>query len=426
MNRHIWLVLNLIFLISTKLYSQTINKIYIEGLKRTKESVILREIIFQEGEQLTDEQINESLIRLKNTQIFSSVDIKLHELEDDYVDIYIYIIEKWTTIPIMKAGGGGGINYLTIGTFDTNLMGNFIELGGQYERLGNTNSGVFWFRNPRFLDKRITLGSELWFLTRNKQLYDSNADGSGGYTNLRNRVHIFADNTLTNKIKLGLGIDYTDDSYSEDAIGDSTYKENLKLGLRLPEGSKYLQLYHDGGLGRLKYENHLVHGGILNYKLSYGIPLSNNDPFYKYYLSPMFFYKLPGRWGNPGIKLTFAESSSNLPQFQNYIGGLDAVRGYYHEQFLTKSYWQLNAEYRIESIKTKWFVLQHVIFVDVGNTGKTVSEAIFSDEKTFIGYGTGLRFISPQIYRLNVRLDYGWTEGRQGPGGFSFGLQHFF
>lgn len=426
MNKKQLIALYLIFFICINLYSQTVNRIHIKGLNRTNESVILTEILFREGEKLVDGQINESLIRLRNTQLFSSVDITFLDLGNDHIDMYISVLEKWTTIPIIKAGGGGGINYLTIGAYDINLMGNFLELGGQYERLGNTNSGVLWFRNPRFLGKKISLGSDIWYLTRNKQLYDSSANENGGYTHLRNRIHIFADKSFTNTIKLGLGIDYTHDNYSEIALEDNTYIQNLSLGLTLPEGSKFLQLYHNGGIGRLNYDNHLVQGAILNYKISYGVPISNHKPFYKYYLSPTAFYRLPGRLGNPGIKLTFAESSSDMPQFQNYIGGLDAVRGYHHEQFLTKSYWQLNAEYRIESIKLEWFILQHVIFIDVGNTGRTVLDAILSDEKAFIGYGTGLRFISPKIYRLNIRLDYAWTNGRVGPGGFSFGLQHFF
>ena len=115
MRKDLLIVLVLGVCLVTDLTSQTVNKIHIEGLSRTRESVVLREVLFKEGEVLEEGQVDESLIRLRNTQLFSSVDIAVQPLENDQVDLQISVQEKWTTIPIFKAGGGGGINYLTIG-----------------------------------------------------------------------------------------------------------------------------------------------------------------------------------------------------------------------------------------------------------------------------------------------------------------------
>ena len=143
-------------------------------------------------------------------------------------------------------------------------------------------------------------------------------------------------------------------------------------------------------------------------------------------LSHKFFHLLPRFWGNIGVHGVVGQSTSESPAFQYYIGGLDAVRGYYDGQFLSQAFWRLNLEYRVASIQTPWFVLQHVFFSDVGNIGSDVYRAVTSERDPFVGYGFGVRLISPRVHRFNVRLDYGWVAGRDGPGGVSFGFQHFF
>ena len=388
---------------------------------------MLRELPFSRGEMFTPEMEKESLTRLRNLLLFSEVNIGSEILNDGSILITITVKEKWTIIPIFKAGGGGGINYLTIGSYDINVLGQYLELGTQYERLGNTNSGVFWFRNPRFLDKRLKLSADIWQLSRNHLLYDEEAELSGGYTNRRSRAHIYLEKEWRPALLVGLGVDFTEDSYSQDDLESDARLQNQINALTLPDGSSQLGTYISTQLGQLNYNNYLVEGVSLNLKLHYGFGLNKqSDDFVQKEIILKGFYLFPTGFGNIGAQLTMAESSSEDPHFQYYVGGLDAVRGYYHGQFLTPAYWKINGEYRLESIKSEWLVLQHIFFTDIGNPGENISASLASRESPFIGYGVGLRLISPRVYRFNVRLDYGFVAGRDGPGGFSFGFQQFF
>lgn len=423
-------VVAITFAYTSMIYGQSdlvVDRIEIEGLWRTRPVVVLRELLFEPEDVLREEAIAESTVRLRNLQLFSEVAIDVTEMENRRALVTIRVVEKWTIIPIFKAGGGGGVNFLTIGAFDVNTFGRYLELGGQYERLGQTNSGVLWFRDPRFLGRRLRVGGDFWSLARNRRLYDQDAELTGGYTHSRLRAHLFFDRELNPHLTAGGGIDLTSDSYSREDLEQDARDRSIANGLPLPDGESHISPYLTLHLGRLNFDNYLVAGNLTEIRLAYGIALDDSSENHVMgELSQRFFFLLPRFWGNIGVQGVLGQSTSNSPAFQYYIGGLDAVRGYFDGQFLSPAFWRLNLEYRVASIQTEWFVLQHVFFSDVGNIGDDLYLALSSDEHPFVGYGLGVRLISPRVHRFNVRFDYALVTGRDGPGGISFGFQHFF
>ena len=87
---------------------KVIGSLTIQGLQKTKETVVTTELLFREGEVLNSEILAESLQRLRNIQIFSKVSMTATPLANDRVEISIECQESWTLIPIVKVGGGGG------------------------------------------------------------------------------------------------------------------------------------------------------------------------------------------------------------------------------------------------------------------------------------------------------------------------------
>lgn len=392
-----------------------VTNIEINGLWRTREEIVYRELMFDKNSVVTDSQISESIKNLQNLLLFSSVSIE-KIIKEDELTIQINLIEKWTVIPIFKAGGGGGINYLNIGAYDINSFGRYLELGGQYERLGDTNSGVIWFRYPKIFNTTIKLGGDLWYNNKNHLTY-SGLENIGGYSHNKIRSHLFLEYRYTNSIMFAGGLDFNHDNYSEETLPQDILIQNRSNSKTLPESSTHLIPYIYLVLGELNYKNHLINGIHWECKISPGISLLEEN-FVKLESRLHYFKLLPKRCGNIGFQLKTAYSTSEFIHNIFYLGGLDAIRGFYHEQFLTDRYLQLNLEYRLESIKTEWFVLQHVLFTDLGYVGES--------HQPYISYGTGIRLISPRVYRLNVRLDYSFVYSETGPGGLSFGLQHFF
>ena len=81
-----------------------IDYISIEGNKRTKSSVILRELLFEQGDSIYNNQIERSIQRSKenliNTSLFNYVTIIFLKQSDNKINISISVEERWYTWPI--------------------------------------------------------------------------------------------------------------------------------------------------------------------------------------------------------------------------------------------------------------------------------------------------------------------------------------
>ena len=86
------------------LYAQEveIRNLYIEGLKKTKESVVLRELSFKVGEKVTLDEVPlilaESKQNLQNQWLFNFIEF-IPTLENQQLDIKLKVIERWYVWP---------------------------------------------------------------------------------------------------------------------------------------------------------------------------------------------------------------------------------------------------------------------------------------------------------------------------------------
>ncbi|HNP19297.1 MAG TPA: BamA/TamA family outer membrane protein [Fulvivirga sp.] len=81
----------------------TIDAIFIVGNKRTKPSIILREMSVMKGDTYTESSLADILVLDKNkllsTRLFVTVDISILHLSDTQVDIVVNVSERWYTFP---------------------------------------------------------------------------------------------------------------------------------------------------------------------------------------------------------------------------------------------------------------------------------------------------------------------------------------
>ncbi|TFH20077.1 MAG: hypothetical protein E4H10_17085, partial [Bacteroidia bacterium] len=81
-----------------------INEIHIQGNKITKDHVILRELIFSEGDTVLKMQLLPSLQRSKdnllNLALFNFVNFGITHLGENRIDVNIEVIERWYIWPI--------------------------------------------------------------------------------------------------------------------------------------------------------------------------------------------------------------------------------------------------------------------------------------------------------------------------------------
>ncbi|MGZ5282479.1 MAG: POTRA domain-containing protein [Bacteroidia bacterium] len=168
--------------------------IYIEGNKVTKPEVILREITLHEGDSLykylLKNALAQSQIQLLNTSLFNSASVKDSFVDENTIDIYVNVTERWYLVPSFEfALADRNFNewwqdkqlYRTtfgFGLTHYNFRGRNQRLGAEVV-LGWRESLLLRYKIP-YLNKKKTLGlstvafyqrgHEVGFITLNNQL----------------------------------------------------------------------------------------------------------------------------------------------------------------------------------------------------------------------------------------------------------------
>jgi hypothetical protein len=100
--------------------------VQISGNEKTSTQFIEMELGLSDKEGFCENQIREKIYRLKRTGLFSKVEYTItRQNQNDLAELRIAVIEKWTTIPILKLNSGGGVSQYTLGAYDPNGQHNF-------------------------------------------------------------------------------------------------------------------------------------------------------------------------------------------------------------------------------------------------------------------------------------------------------------
>ena len=405
--------------------SLVVKKIIVLGAVRTQSSVIIREVGIAEGSETTIVKIEEGIQRLKNTQLFSEV---VYTVADDVLQISV--VDRWTLIPIAKFSSGGGVNQLIIGAYDANLSGRFYETGAQYERLGEANSGVFWFKNPRLFGERVGLDFQAWNTNRLRTKYEqSGLDPvvKKGFLLSREKYYVALNKEVTREFDVGATIEYNGDSFSERYVEDEIKLKTSAAG-GLPVNTNLLFVGIRSKYGLVNYDSWRVSGKDIELGIRRGDPTRSMNPKNKVkgfeafdlklrYFIPIFADQTIAWRGMIGT------TNTQIIQYWNYFGGLADIRGFVDNRFAGRSYWLSNLEYRIAFFQRNWLVLQQVTFYDSLSAAEDYRDL---NSASAASAGIGIRIIAPTVYRLVARIDFAKPLVKRDAIPVSFGVQQFF
>jgi outer membrane protein assembly factor BamA len=409
-----------------------IDAITFDGLGRTKRFVVRRELIVDENQIASVEDIEESVQRIRNTDLFRKVRYELVEQQGgasegdpregvERVVLAITLDEKWTTLPIANFSRGGGTYRLVLGAFDTNFLGRYIGIGGQYVRLGDANSFYGWLYHPRLFGQRLRGGIDVGTQNRVFRLFDGDGDLGGGFMLERFTLGSYLEKEWIWWLRTRAALRYVDDGFSFDLLSPEI--ESLQRARGLPDPSHALLGEMSVILGRIDQDNYLLDGS------EFGLTLQHaNDAIGSSYsltkLNAGFshFETLPWK-SNLGFRVGVGTGDIDALHQRYYLGGLDAIRGFSSDRFAGEHYWLSSLEYRIPSVDTRWFVLQHIFFADAAGVSDEFGQvARLSGAST----GVGLRFIVPKIHGFIARVDYAFALYGDATNPSSFGGGQFF
>ena len=398
-----------------------LKKILVKGNSKAKTRVILQELNFPKSMRVNQKRIDIGISNLRNTNLFATVE---SELSPDKKTLTVMVAERWTTIPILKVASGGNISEITAGIFDPNLFGEFLEAGAQYQRIGDANSGVVWFKNPRLFGKRQGIDIQLWKTNRLRTKYDQASEApviTNGFLQKRDRIYLGFDKEFNPYSRGTLSYEYHRDDFTSDFVSDEVRAILATQGLPSETEVHFAGLSYEWG--RLDTDEFLVDGTLLRSNLRVGFsPRENLDNFWNLDLNFQYFKTFMGRW-TFAQRLLAGYTSTEAIQYLYYLGGLDRIRGIADNRFSGSCFWLSNSELRIPLFEHPWVVLQAIGFLDLATTGVSFSElTTFGAAST----GGGIRLFLPKLYRFVIRLDYAVPLVKQDDFSLSFGIQQFF
>ena len=136
----------------------------------TRDEVILRELLFREGDPLDREKIAETERNLRRQHIFRSVEIRVEPIGPDQVDVVVRTRDSWTTQVGGSIGREGGRSHFGLALEDNNFLGTGKKLSVAFAFGPDRTTREVSFSDPQFLGRRLSLDL----------LYGTSTDGDRG------------------------------------------------------------------------------------------------------------------------------------------------------------------------------------------------------------------------------------------------------
>ncbi|MBE9503211.1 MAG: BamA/TamA family outer membrane protein [Proteobacteria bacterium] len=399
-------------------FKRKVAKIEVKGNKRTKTRFIMEELTFSPGDQISDEDIENSRQQLLNLELFSKIEFKETTTEiEGTISIKIILKEKWSILPLpiisrtsdadVRLGlryedfnlGGRG-HYLVVKVYNNWANDLDDDLGGYYSATVETTN-FLWHDlifSPAF--------------TKGKSLEEKYSEGD--------LISTYQDTQESYSIKLGkefddlaFGIDYTsrrnDYTYLSGLTQPlfdivvksfgffSTYSKVNNLGSYTYEGyefSFYTSVYN-------KILGSDVNAVSYNAVFSQFIPLDDRKNF---------AYRLEGT----------LVTGEKVEDVLTSVGGSTSLRGYESGEFEGDRMLRFNTEYRVPLTDNYW---GGVAFIDAGNAWQEGSSMNVGDLNWGVGFG--LRLFIKELVQGIGRADFAYNVSQKSYKSY-FGVRHTF
>jgi len=383
-----------------------IEKIIISGNTKTKDKVILRELLFKEGDMFEGKEIKQSRQNLINLGFFEEVKFDILDGSEENKKILQIEVKEGKTGNLIFSMGYGNKPGLfgTIELTKNNLLGKGYSTYLKSEfgrRLLNYEAG---FTNPWFRDTPTSVGFDIWDTDEKQDDYTTEKIGGairvGRPIRMYNHIYFKYKYDRTSMSKVATDAPESIKDWVK-KWGEDRYVVSSSLAIRLVRDTKKGEeiLFHPTSGYQIELSNEFA-GGFLGGDIDFYKPTFEGS----WYI-PSWWRFVLALHSKLGLVTNLARQKE-IPDYEKFrLGGPYSVRGYSERSIHPasgggKSIFIGNVEYRFPVAKEFYGCL----FTDVGNTWEKASDITsFSDLK--YGLGLGLRFKSPIG---PIRLDYAW------------------
>lgn len=414
--------------VSLVMYGQEVpNQIYaihFEGLKKSKPAFLFKFIKSQVGAAYDSALVKQDEQALRNLLIFNDVSSRVDTLEKG-INITFQCVEVISFIPALDFGGVSGNQYVQVGAFDYNFLGQRALLGGHY-RFDGRHSFQVIFNQPFIRNSNWGIASNFSRLATEEPLFFATED------------------PLAERIRLN----YRYDNYTSELLGSYTFR----IGHHIQAGGAYVyERYRRIDSTELMVPtDQALHKLILKLTYTYQkldffwqyldgfsqeffaeavATFETEERFWKL-LSISRYYKRIGQNGNFASRVRLGVSPTQESPFVPFV--LDSyinIRGSGNRVARGTSEIVVNAEYRHTFFwRRKIGAIQGVAFMDGGTwripDGSERGLFDFSNQIYF--YGVGVRFYFVKAYNFVLRADYGINMEDTNERGLVLGVGQYF
>jgi outer membrane protein assembly factor BamA len=125
----------------------------------SRDRVIRRELLFQEGDLYRQDLIDESERNLRAIKVIYHVKIRTTAYHDGLVDLEVVTQDTWTLRPSVKVSRAGGNTTSSLGFNESNLLGHFKLLQFSHRKEIDRSTTGFFYSDPRLFGSRFNLSS---------------------------------------------------------------------------------------------------------------------------------------------------------------------------------------------------------------------------------------------------------------------------
>ena len=412
----------LLFFISSLVFAQEgkIVSIELEGLKKTKKSVITSFLLTQTNSILDSVTLENDVQRLKRLPAVAFAKFKVSKKTDGFYQVVFQIEENRTVIP--------SVNFWTttnkqfaykIGLYEHNFLGKNMAFGGFYQNNGYHSYGVN-FKAPYLFSKKLGLAVNHTNWSSEEPLYFDNGSANYKYQNISFETMLMYELNFKNRVEVG--VNFFKEKYN---YKTGLTSSNIPLELNINKFLlKFVYLYDD-----LDYFYQYVSG--FKNELYVQMVTSENDFQEDFFVTwnDLFYFKRIGEKGNWANRLRVGLSTNTKSPFAPFaLDNNVNLRGVGILVDRGTGSIVYNTEYRHTILEKGAYSIQSNVFVDAGTwrtPGGSLSD--FTDSKNInVFSGVGLRIINKKVFNAVFRIDYGYELTNGKAKGLVFGIGQYF
>lgn len=421
--------------VNLELVEIRIGRIKIQGLVKTKENVVRREISFKEGDILDYNLLREDYLKLMRLRLFDNIDIQFeNNSTPGYIDLVMDFKEASTGTGTLGISYNESSHQLggIVGYSEANLMGTGQSLSLDINISEDSKDIKFSFYEPWLDDKHTSFGVSMWnadsSITSTMASWSPTLTGDYDIDLTKMGMSLSLGRQFWKNTTARMKFKFEKNEIDNFWDANSDYDEDTTPSLTIPYPQLHPAEFWDNSLeieldkNKLLYQDrNFVNGG---YELTGSYRVGGK------YLGGEFDYNqmtLEGKWFHAlssnlvfGTRLQGSYLTGDYPDYNSlYLGGMYGLRGYddrrLHDELtrdlIGESSLLSNSEFRYRLSSNK--DLEFVLFYDIGevNNGGTVN--VKSD------YGVGFRYNVPLLGV--IRVDQAWNSDGEARLAFSIG-----